>query len=312
MSLHKLAAQIADKGRYGDTELVHMNRSEIEGLERMLGTLTRNPHTGQLEAFSWGKMIAAWLLAGAAPFTGGATLGPAIALGASSFQKSAKDASKNKQVPDSEAGKYIRAKDEEQKNAMAGRGIPIIGLDSLKVQPQADLLGREQNYFEPPKTPIQPMTGGGIRSLMGYAQGGMLEPEEQRREAVHSAAMAAIRGDHDDPHTALNEFVKVYGPDALQRMAEGGMVDDDGPGGMIEGPGDGMDDMVTGNLNGDQKILVSNDEFIIPADVVSGLGNGSSEGGARFLHSLMDRVRHSRTGMTQQPQKINPEEMIHG
>lgn len=330
MSLHKLAAQIADKGRYGDTELVHMNRSEIETLEKLLGPLTRNPHTGQLEAFSWKKLLAgialgalaiptggmsllgalgtaigptaAGLLGAAAPIVGG--IGAGMAAGA--FKPGEKKATAN----DSEARKYIDAKNEEARKKMEERGIPIIGLRSLDVKPQIDLLGREQQHFQQPG--VQPMTGGGIKSLMGYAQGGMLEPEEQKRNAIHAAAISALRGEHDDPSAAFTEFLKTYGPDALQQMAEGGMVEDSGPGGMVEGPGDGMDDMVTGTLNGDQKILVSNDEFVIPADVVSGLGNGSSEGGARFLHSLMDRVRQSRTGTTQQPQKINPEDMIHG
>lgn len=331
MSLHKLAAQIADKGRYGDTELVHMNRSEIETLERMLGPLTRNPHTGQLEAFSWKKLLAGIGLAALAIPTGGMSvlggLGAALGgtaggivagaapliggLGASLAAGSLKSGDKKASTaPDTEARKYIDAKNEEARKKMEERGIPIVGLQSIDVRPPVDLLGREQQNFKQPG--VQPMTGGGIRSLMGYAQGGMLEPEEQKRNAIHAAAVAALRGEHDDPSMAFTEFLKTYGPDALQQMAEGGMVEDSGPGGMIEGPGDGMDDMVTGTLNGNQKILVSNDEFVIPADVVSGLGNGSSEGGARFLHSLMDRVRQSRTGTTQQPQKIDPEAMIHG
>jgi hypothetical protein len=65
-----------------------------------------------------------------------------------------------------------------------------------------------------------------------------------------------------------------------------------------------MDDMVTGSIGGDQKVLLSNDEFVIPADVVSGLGDGSSEAGARELYAMMDRVRRERTGTTKQPKKL--------
>jgi hypothetical protein len=47
-------------------------------------------------------------------------------------------------------------------------------------------------------------------------------------------------------------------------------------------------------------------EFVIPADVVSHLGNGSSKAGAKRLYSMMDRVREARTGTTQQGKEINP------
>jgi hypothetical protein len=62
--------------------------------------------------------------------------------------------------------------------------------------------------------------------------------------------------------------------------------------------------MITGSIGGNQKVLLSDGEFVVPADVVSGLGDGSSEAGSRELYAMMDRVRKDRTGTTQQPKKL--------
>ena len=51
---------------------------------------------------------------------------------------------------------------------------------------------------------------------------------------------------------------------------------------------------------------LANEEFVVPADVVSGLGNGSSEAGAKQLYAMMDRVRQARTGTKKQGREINP------
>ena len=56
--------------------------------------------------------------------------------------------------------------------------------------------------------------------------------------------------------------------------------------------------------------LLSDGEFIVPADVVSGLGNGSTDAGSQRLYDMMDRVRELRTGMTEQPDYIAAEEMM--
>jgi hypothetical protein len=154
--------------------------------------------------------------------------------------------------------------------------------------------------------------GQGLQGLMGsvprLAMGGMVEPEEQQRDAVYDGAMAAMSGQHPDPESAFNDFIRVYGVDALQQLA--GPQEAMAGGGMIKGPGAGMDDMVTGSIGGDQKVLLSNDEFVIPADVVSGLGDGSSEAGARELMAMMARVRQERTGKTQQPKMVNKTKVL--
>ena len=78
---------------------------------------------------------------------------------------------------------------------------------------------------------------------------------------------------------------------------------------MVKGMGDGMDDMIPASLEGEQDVLLSDGEFVVPADVVSGLGNGSSDAGADKLENMMDRVRELRTGGKMQPPDI-PDEMM--
>lgn len=147
----------------------------------------------------------------------------------------------------------------------------------------------------------------------GYAEGGSLEPEEKKARQIVQDAMEAIRGEGDDPEGSLNTYLAYYGKEALQdlykRMSGKEEVEEEDnyepPEGMIKGPGNGMDDMATARMaHGGQKVLLSNDEFIIPADVVSGLGDGSSESGARKLYAMMDRVRMDRTGNKKQPGKV--------
>lgn len=62
-------------------------------------------------------------------------------------------------------------------------------------------------------------------------------------------------------------------------------------GGMIRGPGSGVDDDIAGTIDNRQKVLLSDGEFVVPARVVSALGDGSSEAGAKVLHGMIDRVK---------------------
>jgi hypothetical protein len=74
----------------------------------------------------------------------------------------------------------------------------------------------------------------------------------------------------------------------------------------LKGGTDGMADKISTNIDGRQPAALSHGEFVIPADVVSHLGNGNSEAGAERLYSMMDRIRKARTGTTKQGKQINP------
>ena len=95
--------------------------------------------------------------------------------------------------------------------------------------------------------------------------------------------------------------------------AGGGLADlggySDG-GRMLKGPGDGMSDDIPATIANKQPARLANEEFVIPADVVSHLGNGSSEAGAKQLYKMMERVRKARTGNKKQGKQINPEKYL--
>ena len=79
---------------------------------------------------------------------------------------------------------------------------------------------------------------------------------------------------------------------------------------MLKGPGDGMSDSIPASIAGKQPARLATDEFVIPADVVSHLGNGSSDAGAKVLYDMMARVRKARTGKAMQGKKINPQKLM--
>ena len=79
---------------------------------------------------------------------------------------------------------------------------------------------------------------------------------------------------------------------------------------FLSGGGDGMSDSIEATINGKQPARLADGEFVIPADVVSGIGNGSSKAGAKRLYSMMDRVRKERTGTTKQAKAINPAKVM--
>jgi hypothetical protein len=77
-------------------------------------------------------------------------------------------------------------------------------------------------------------------------------------------------------------------------------------GGLTAGPGDGMSDDIMTTISGRQRAALSPGEFVVPADVVSGIGNGDTSSGAKRLYAMMDGIRNGRTGKTAQPHRINP------
>jgi len=74
----------------------------------------------------------------------------------------------------------------------------------------------------------------------------------------------------------------------------------------LGGATDGMADKINTSIDGKQPAALSHGEFVIPADVVSHLGNGNSQAGAQRLYEMMDRIRKARTGTTKQGRQINP------
>jgi len=81
-------------------------------------------------------------------------------------------------------------------------------------------------------------------------------------------------------------------------------------GGYLDGPGDGMSDSIPATIEGEQPAALADGEFVVPADCVSHIGNGSTKAGAKRLYSMMDNLRKARTGTTQQGKQINPDNFL--
>ena len=81
---------------------------------------------------------------------------------------------------------------------------------------------------------------------------------------------------------------------------------------LLEGPGDGMSDSIPAVIRGKgvQRAALADGEFVVPADVVSHLGNGSTKAGAKKLYAMMDRIREARTGRTRQAPEVKPNKYL--
>jgi hypothetical protein len=158
-----------------------------------------------------------------------------------------------------------------------------------------------------------PMREGGIADIGAAPQA--RPPGAQNEREVISAAIAAVQGTHPQPQVALGAFLAQYGEAALRdlvdRVKSGEMGETAAKTeGKLAGPGDGMADMIPATIDGQDDVLLSDGEYIVPADVVSGLGNGSSDAGAQALDTMNDRVRIKRTGKSKQAPEVPQNKMM--
>ena len=208
---------------------------------------------------------------------------------------------------------------------MLGAGNPFQGLlpmvyEKLKDAGEEDATGSQADPNRGVKKYMAGGVAGGMEPL-SISGGGIADlPQDTfnmpNEKDVIGNAIAALENKlpEEQAAKALATFVKGYGEPALRKLIDdvtAGKTEADAGGGQVTGAGDGMDDMVPGQMqDGSEDVLVSDGEFIVPADVVSGLGNGSTDAGAAELERMAGRVRGERTGMPQQPPKIQPEQMV--
>jgi len=111
----------------------------------------------------------------------------------------------------------------------------------------------------------------------------------------------------------------ISSPSAMTRLGEiptaagGGLSHlgsySDG-GRMLKGPGDGMSDNIPAMIGKKQPARLADGEFVVPADVVSHLGNGSTDAGAKRLYAMMDKVRRARTGKKKQAPAVKADRFM--
>jgi hypothetical protein len=135
------------------------------------------------------------------------------------------------------------------------------------------------------------------------------DQENQTRERIEFAQ--SVLRDYPLNYQRLSAAdVQKYGMAAgglagLTAMAKGGM-----PPRYLSGGGDGMSDSIPARIGGKQEARLADGEFVIPADVVSHLGNGSSNAGAKKLYAMMDRARQARTGKKRQAPAMKAERVM--
>jgi hypothetical protein len=146
----------------------------------------------------------------------------------------------------------------------------------------------------------RPLKGGGNTYVDGGQTAMMQDPLTQE--------VALYLLGQSNNEKALNMFLEKYGNEAfmqLRQMVLQSVAPNSQTEGLIAGVGNGgMDDDINGTIGNREQIAVSQDEFIVPADVVSMLGDGSSDAGSKELYDMMDRVRQEKTGTTRQAPKL--------
>jgi len=192
--------------------------------------------------------------------------------------------------------------------AMKPQGVAMPSRDYSDI-PEAEAAKRRMREMDPNYRPgIDPE----FKYFQPFQEGG--EVSKPNDKEIINNAVDAIKGTDTEPERSLAMFVSTYGEDALKDLVErvrSGQFDDNSEvsEGMVGGIGDGMDDMIPATLEGEQDVVLSDGEFIVPADVVSGIGNGSTDAGADSLYEMMDRVRQMRTGKSEQPEQV-PQSMM--
>jgi hypothetical protein len=161
-----------------------------------------------------------------------------------------------------------------------------------------------------------PMTGDMTTPM---AAGGDVSKKKQRAQFTADRTMAAMEpyeaglANLNNARYAAN-MTGVRPPTAMTSLgniptAAGGGLSSLGSysdgGRMLKGPGDGMSDNIPATIGGKQPARLADGEFVVPADVVSHLGNGSTDAGAKKLYSMMDKVRRARTGKKKQAPAVN-------
>ena len=117
------------------------------------------------------------------------------------------------------------------------------------------------------------------------------------------------------PRAASSVIQDLKVPTYTAENARGVQLASGGLAGMAQGrylggATDGMADKIPARIGDKQEARLSHGEFVIPADVVSHLGNGNSEAGAKRLYSMMDKIRTARTGSKKQGKQINPDKFL--
>jgi len=163
------------------------------------------------------------------------------------------------------------------------------------------IMGQAKDFFAG-LTPKQQLLAGGA----GIAGLGMISDQMRGgvpRKKEYSGALSQYRFDP----AAYRPYGFARGGQTGGIASLGGYSDG---GRMLKGPGDGMSDSIPARIGSRQPARLADGEFVVPADVVSHLGNGSTDAGAKQLYAMMNKVRKARTGNPKQGRQIQPRKYL--
>jgi hypothetical protein len=155
--------------------------------------------------------------------------------------------------------------------------------DLEKMREELDALKSEQSRYND--------TGGGEANgglMRAYAMGGEIGGR-------YASPDDMTIGDRVGAHQTVNMAPHYPMQGLYQGYAEGGHLGDYSDGGrLLKGPGDGVSDDIPAQIGARQPARLADGEFVVPARIVSELGNGSTDAGAKRLYAMMDRVQNNR------------------
>lgn len=182
--------------------------------------------------------------------------------------------------------------------AAGGQGKAAV---QLGMPMAAGLIGGQDKYRLPVEDPYDPnfrLNLSGPAPLR-LAAGG----------AIDNAGIMGVYGTPDNPQgPPISQ--DGYGLGRLNSMTTNQQNNGFAKGGYLDGAGDGMSDSIPAKINGHQPAALADGEFVIPADVVSHIGNGSTKAGAHRLYDMLAKIRKARTGNSAQGKQINPRKFM--
>jgi hypothetical protein len=202
-----------------------------------------------------------------------------------------------------------------------GSFAPAGGISNLSAAAPQTFTQGMAKFAGDPMASIMGNKGLAAASGLAGMRGGMEGPEGpeeydgplKRFRFNPETYRPAMFADGGITNLAAGGYDRMVGEQPMyQALAKGGISDLGGysdfarGGRMLKGPGDGMSDSIPASISGKRPARLADGEFVVPADVVSHLGNGSTDAGAKQLYSMMDKVRTARTGSKKQGREINP------
>lgn len=163
-----------------------------------------------------------------------------------------------------------------------------------------------------------PVVSAGLPALTLQAGIGDQTPQQKAAyyntligQGYNDAAIRTAAGPQTDENWAALQGlagVKTAAQGGLMGLARGGSTNPR----YLRGATDGMADKIPARIDGQQEAALAHGEFVVPADVVSHLGNGNSDAGADVLYKMMDKIRKARTGNKKQGKQIDPNKFTPG